>query len=464
MLRFFRGHRGLTLTQAAHTVGLSASALSLIETGKREAKLSVLTGLAEAYHVRVEDLFSTRAPSQRAALEIELEQAQRAPEFAALGVPSVRISPGLSTEALAALVGLHRALSEVRRERAATPESARQANTLLRSRMKAQDNYFGEIEVLAGDLLRHTEYQGGPVRNRLVDDIARRLGYSIVPAADLPFSTRTVTDRKHRRIFVPEVVSTKNELRSLTLQALGHVALGHDVPRDYGEFLEQRIEVNYFTAAIKVPEREAAALLIDAKARRELAIEDLAEEFEVSFETAAHRFTNLSTRHLEIPVHFMRVSREGIIHKAYSNDGVNFPADATGSVEGQRVCRYWTVREAFNQPWGSAYSQYTDTGAGTFWCTATIDETPDGPFSVSIGVPNAQVRWMRDRVTEHRAVSRCPDPRCCARPGEEVERRWRDAVFPDARLTPGLLSALPPGRFPGVDDVEVMEFLERRGP
>ena len=82
----------------------------------------------------------------------------------------------------------------------------------------------------------------------------------------------------------------------------------------------------------------------------------------MSYETAAHRFTNLATRHLDLPVHFMRISSSGVIYKAYENDGVHFPTDATGAIEGQRVCRYWTARVVFDRPdLSSAYQQYTDT-------------------------------------------------------------------------------------------------------
>jgi hypothetical protein len=107
----------------------------------------------------------------------------------------------------------------------------------------------------------------------------------------------------------------------------------------------------------------------------------------VSCETAAHRFTNLATRRLDIPVHFMRIASTGVIYKAYEN-GLHFPTDATGAIEGQRVCRYWTARAVFDRPdVSSAYQKYTDTTSGTYWCTAVVDRTPAGPFSVSVGVP-----------------------------------------------------------------------------
>jgi predicted transcriptional regulator len=81
----------------------------------------------------------------------------------------------------------------------------------------------------------------------------------------------------------------------------------------------------------------------------------------VSYETAAHRFTNLATRRLDIPVHFMRIASTGVIYKAYENDGVHFPTDTTGAIEEQRVCRYWTARAVFDRPDVSSAYQSTPT-------------------------------------------------------------------------------------------------------
>jgi hypothetical protein len=52
----------------------------------------------------------------------------------------------------------------------------------------------------------------------------------------------------------------------------------------------------------------------------------------------------------------------GIIYKAYENDGVVFPADATGAIEGQRMCRQWSGRQVFTaEDRFSPHYQYTDT-------------------------------------------------------------------------------------------------------
>jgi XRE family transcriptional regulator, fatty acid utilization regulator len=463
-LRHHRRRAGLTLADLAARVGLSASALSLIENGRREPRLSVLAGLADALDVELGALLSGGPPTRRAGLEVRWERAQRSAGFEALGIPRVKAGPGLPTEALEALVGLHEAVQSLQEQRAATPEYARLANADLRRRMRRVDNYFPAIESEAARLLSAIDHGPGPVTRSAVDRLASHIGYTVVPAEGLPGSTRTVTDMAHRRIYLPPARPGGRDGRALALQAIGHLVLRHEPPRDYAEFLAQRVEINYFAAAVLIPEATVVPMLQRARAERDIAIEDLRDAYAVSYETAAHRFTNLATRHLDLRVHFMRISADGTIYKAYENDGVRFPMDASGAIEGARVCRYWTAREVFEQPSGQAYQQYTDTGRGTFWCTAMVEPTSAGPFSVSVGVPYAQVRWMRGRDTTARGTSRCPDPECCTAPPPELEGRWKGKVWPSARAHSHLLAVMPPGVFPGVDETEVLQFVTDHAP
>ena len=94
-LRHLRRAAEMTLGDLAARIGMSASALSLIENGKREPKLSMLTAIAEAFGIPVTALLTPAPPSRRAALEIALERIQRADSFATLRVPPVKIGPRL---------------------------------------------------------------------------------------------------------------------------------------------------------------------------------------------------------------------------------------------------------------------------------------------------------------------------------------------------------------------------------
>jgi predicted transcriptional regulator/DNA-binding XRE family transcriptional regulator len=462
-VRQLRKSRGWTLQDLAVRVGRTTSALSMLENGRREPRLSLLQSLAEAFAVPVADLLGAAPLDRRAELEVELQRAQASPLYQSLGLPEVRPGPRLPVPALEALVGLHRELVRQSTVHLATPEEARRANTQLRTLMRDRDNYFAEIEQAAGDVLAGAGHDGGPLTERDVTAIVGRLGFTLHREADLPHAARSVIDLKHKRIFVPHPRDGRGHgRRQVILQAVGHIVLGHREPAGYADFLRQRVEVNYFAAAALIPQMPAVRLLQDVKAARDIAVEDLRDAFAVSYETAAHRFTNLATRHLGIPVHFMRVHESGTIYKAYENDGVTFPTDVTGAIEGQPACKHWTARAAFTRRQAGAYQQYTDTPNGTFWCTTLVEPAENGNFSVTVGVPYAHVRWFRGRETSERDRSTCPDPACCRTPPPELSRDWEGLVLASARAHTHLLAALPPGTFPGVDDTEILRFLEDR--
>lgn len=464
-IRQLRSDRGLTLDDLGTELGRAASQVSVIENGKRELKIGELQKLARILGVTVDELLSPEAPSKRAALEIALERAQRGPLYSSLPLPALPVRKSLSDEAIETILGLHDELQRLHRERAATPEEARRANTELRAAMRKRNNYFAELETTARDLLDAVGHAGGPLSQRVASDLASHLGFALHYVPDLPASTRSVTDLRNGRIYLPVGQAAGGDPRSTLLQALASHVLGVSEPKDYADFLRQRVETNYLAGALMVPEHTAVAFLQSAKEKRELSVEDLRDAFAVSYETAAHRFTNLATEHLGIPVHFLKVYEGGTISKAYENDNAAFPTDALGAVEGQLVCRYWSARRVFDvADRFSPYHQYTDKPAGTYWCTSRIESSSRGDFSVSVGTPFAHVKWFRGRDTTYRSVSTCPDENCCRRPPADLAGRWGQHALPSARMNSSLLAAMPTGMYPGVDSTEVFRFLESHAP
>jgi predicted transcriptional regulator len=426
--------------------------------------LSLLQSIAAALDVPVEDLLRPEPPSRRASLEIALERAQREPSYASLGLPPLRPSPRIPTDVLEHVVALHDELHRRDERFAATPEAARQANVDLRRHMRSVDNYFPEIELAAGSALKAVNYTGGALPQRLISELAAHFGFSLHNVTDLPESTRSVTDLEHRRIYLPQQPAG-HDPRYVVLQTIGHFALGHTDPTDFADFLRQRVEANYFAAATLIPEEAAMRFLAEAKRDRAIDIEDMRDVFAVSHETAAHRFTNLATRNLDLPVHFSRTDASGTIYKAYENDGLAFPQDATGAIEGQIACREYSSRQVFTAPerYGT-YAQYTDTPGGTFFCTAHVQPGTGGDFAVCVGVPFQHAKWFRHSDTHRRRRSTCPAMSCCRRPPAEMSQRWNGRAWPSAKAHTHLLAALPPGTFPGVDTTDVYTFLDRHTP
>ena len=166
-LRHLRRSRGLTLAELGDRVGRAPSALSLLENGRREPKLSVLEDLATALSVPVEELLLRQAPSRRAQLEIALQDAQRDPGYAELGLPHLKVGTRVPTEVLEHLVKLASALREQRSRPAATPEEARAANAELRA----------AIERAADGALKAAGYTGGALSQGMLLSVVSHHGF-----------------------------------------------------------------------------------------------------------------------------------------------------------------------------------------------------------------------------------------------------------------------------------------------
>ncbi|WP_166870388.1 MULTISPECIES: helix-turn-helix transcriptional regulator [unclassified Salinibacterium] len=461
-IRHYRNEAGLTLDQLGAAVGMAGSQLSLMENGKREPRITLLGSIATTLGVEVADLLNSAPPNARAGLEIELERAQRGAVYGALGLPQLRPGRTMSDETLAALVGMHRELARRAKEAIATPEEARRANTDLRLGMRKRNNYLPEIEQLAQDVLKRVGHTTGALTHRSVSRMAQDLGFELVHVNDLPHSARSVTDLENGRIYLPPAsIPGGHGLRSMALQAIAHRLLKHSEPSSYAEFLRQRLEINYFAAACLMPLQQSVDFLHAAKADRNIAVEDFRDAFGVTHEAAALRFTNLATEHLDMTVHFLRVGDDGAVYKAYENDGMRLPVDVTGSVEGQLVCRYWSARMAFSRTNRTTeFYQYTDTPEGTFWESTQTGTTNAEEFSITVGVPFNDAKWFRGRETTNRMQSQCPDVSCCRRPSAELTERWHGKAWSSAKLHAHILSPLPSGTFPGVDDQELYQFLD----
>ena len=456
----------LTLEDLGARIDAAPSQLSLIENGRREPRLSLLTDLAGALGVTVADLLDESPPNERSALEIDLERAQAGAAYRELGLPSVRPSRGMHDDVLRALVGLHRELDRRARLAIATPEEARRANTRQRAAMQRVDGYLPEIEALASRDTEAVGHRGGALTHRTVSLMAERMGLTLVHVADLPHSARCVLDLENGRIYLPPAsLPGGHGLRSLALQALAHLVLGHGEPVDYADFLRQRQEASYYAAACLMPLEPAVGFLEQAKRERNIAIEDLRDAFGVTHEAAALRFTNVATSRLGIRVHFLRVNGDGSVMRAYENDGLPLPVDATGSTEGQLVCRHWSARTAFARSTRTTeYYQYTDTPKGTFFEATQTGQGDSDEFSITVGVPYQESKWFRGRDSSQRAVSRCPALTCCRRPEPGAVERWHGRTWASARVHAHIFSPLPQGTYPGIDDRELYDFLESHAP
>ncbi|MEE9416027.1 MAG: helix-turn-helix domain-containing protein [Acidimicrobiales bacterium] len=469
-IRHLRKHRGMTLNDLSEAVGRPAPYLSQLENGRVEAKLSLLDDLARVFGVEAADLLDPTPPDRRSELELALARTQDNPRYQQLGLPRIKVSSKLSDDVLETIVGLFGAmpdddLDERGGQRAG--DRARYANARLRQEMRDCDNYFPQIEEVANDALEAVGYPGsGPVSERLLTSIAAHFGFTLERVRGMPSSARSVTDQRRRIIYIPDRDGLKvRAARSVVLQTLGHFALDHQTTEDFADYLRQRIESNYFAAAVLCPKQASVDLLLRQREERDISIEDLKEMFYISYEMAAHRFTNLATEFLAIPVHFIRSDSGGVIRKAYENDGIPFPKVVDGTLEGQRIPRQWGTRQA----WQSSDSfllhyQHTTTDNGDFWCATYIENVADkSPYAITIGTSAEFAHRFRGGDTIRRINARNSD----IQPDPDMVERWSEVAWPSASQRSHVLTALPAGSqdftpFPGVDLVDVYRFLDRQ--
>ena len=470
-LRHLRREAGLTLAVLGERIGRPASFLSQVENGRIEPKLGVLGELADALGCATVDLLDPTPPSRRAALEMELDRHQSGPWRTTLELPEVRAGARLDDDILEALVGLYRALPDVEVSRSGLAnmeagDRARLANIALRTEMRARDNYFAEIEQRAAEDLVAAGYGGeGPPTEKGMVDLAAHHGFTVERVKGMPRTARSVTDTRRRVIYIPQRDDLSvRAARSVVLQTLGHFALEHAETTDFEGYLRQRIESNYYAAAVLIPEEAAVGFLSGARSDCDLSIEDLKERYYVSYEMAAHRFTNLATRHLGIPVHFLRTDPEGTVTKAYENDGVRFPADPDGGLEGARLGRNWGARQAWD---GSDLLHYQRTvmDGGDYWCVTYIENaTERTPYAVTLGCRVEHADAFRGGDTLRRVDARGGDEQA----DEGLLRRWEGVAWPSASERSFVLTALPSAAreftpFPGIDLMDVYRFLDRNG-
>src|SRR5271155_3443391 len=178
-LRHLRRTRGLTLTELGERVGRAPSALSLLENGRREPKLSLIEQLASALGVPVADLLSKQPPSRRAQLEIALADAQQDPSYQHLGLPQLKIGARVPTDVLEHLVAVAAELRAQRSKPAATPEEARAANAALRDAMRERGNYFPDIEAAASAALERAGYVGGALTQGMLLSVVAHHAFSV---------------------------------------------------------------------------------------------------------------------------------------------------------------------------------------------------------------------------------------------------------------------------------------------
>ncbi|MCA9529207.1 MAG: DUF2083 domain-containing protein [Myxococcales bacterium] len=123
---------------------------------------------------------------------------------------------------------------------------------------------------------------------------------------------------------------------------------------------------SYFAGALLLP----YGPFYDEVRRTRYDVEQLAQRFESSYETVAHRMCNLADPERPgVPMHFVRVDVAGNLSKRYSGDGIRF-------THGEGSCPKMAVHLAFLTPsvLTKQYSRFPD--GTTYFCFAKVVSEP----------------------------------------------------------------------------------------
>ncbi len=398
-LRELRIERGFQQADVARKLGVSAAYMNLIEKGKRAVQLPLLWKALAFYGVELEPFMASLGDAK---LEDSLALLLDEPLLRSLQISEEDLL-SLSSEPKAAqtitalfnlyknarsqldqlLVALHRAERDATEERAisAAPDGVRfdySPFDEVIDFLQANENYFPALEEAAEKLRRDC----GWGRRILSDQIAQALGtrFGVKVEMEPPGRSARGETSVIRRYDADQCVITlsgnllEQRLKFQLAHTIGLRLLDetpnalHDLA---GRFVPHHAETpklikvhlaNYFAGALLLPYEDFYREVLRTRYDAEL----LADAFEVSYETVAHRMCNLADpRRKGIPMHFLRSDIGGNVSKRYAGTGIRFPA-GTGS------CPKWAVHMAFLTPSviTKQYSIFPD--GSTYFCFAKV--------------------------------------------------------------------------------------------
>lgn len=389
-LRELRLRRGLQQSEVARRLKISPAYLSLIEKGRRVVQLPLLFQALELYDVAVEDFMASlgerRADDGLARLLDE--PLLRSLNLVEEDLTSLSAEPRMVTT-ITALFNLykntrsqldHVIASIAQRERQADEDSVRfdySPYDEVTDFLEQNHNWFELLEERAQQFRRDCAFG----RRVTSDDLERGLRDQIsvrvhrVPKRADSSVIRTWNAKERILTVSDELFEQRLKFQLAHTVALGlfdEEALHEPILQGYrGQHAETRrlIKIhlaNYFAGALLLPYPEFYREVMSTRYDVEL----LAQLFESSYETVAHRMCNLSDpRRRGVPMHFLRVDVAGNISKRYAGDGIRFPHQG-GS------CPKMAVHLAFLTPSviTKQYSAFPD--GSTYFCFAKVVSEP----------------------------------------------------------------------------------------
>ncbi len=347
-LRQLRRELGLTQSDMAADLEISASYVALLERNQRPLTADMLLRLARTYRMDMSELAGDGGAEQTARLQAVLKD----PMFGDIDLPALASAdvavnyPGIA-EALLRVYTAYREEHLALADRGAAGAAlADAADPVADSRrfLGARRNSFPALDEAAEALAGRVAEAGGAAGWLKA---AHGLRVRRLPSDVMAGSMRRL-DKHRDAVLLDEGLDGAGQAFQLALQIV-YLELRRPIDlllRDgqfsgpEGERLTRRALASYAAAALLMP-YGAFAKAVEAK---RYDIEALGRQFGASFEQVAHRLTTLQKPGQErVPFFFLRVDQAGNVSKRL--DGAGFPFARHGG-----SCPLWSVHRVFETP------------------------------------------------------------------------------------------------------------------
>ncbi len=389
-LRELRIKRGLPQGEVARRLEISPAYLSLIEKGKRVVQLPLLFKAIELYGVTMEDFMASlgaRRVDDGLAHLLD-EPLLRSLNLAEEDLVSISAEPKMVTT-ITALFNLYKntrsqldgLLADIsHRERGAADEESLRFDYSpfdeVSDFLEKHRNWFPALEERAEEFRRTSGFGRIVSSDALISSLRDHLGVQVELLPPQAGSVIRRWDAEKGCLWLHSHLGEQRmkfqlahviALRLFDDEGVHKQWLAESSTR-HGES-HQLIKIhlaNYFAGALLLP----YSSFYDEVHRTRYDVELLAQMFQSSYETVAHRICNLGDpKRRGLPMHFLRVDIAGNISKRYSGDGIRFPHH-DGS------CPKLAVHLAFLTPnvIAKQYSMFPDRT--TYFCFAKVVGDP----------------------------------------------------------------------------------------
>jgi len=416
-IKSFRRQLGLQANRLAEQLGISASYLNLIESGKRKIDGDLLLKVCEELKIDLSDL--TNKSDLNLVNDIsELLDDQLFEDLDILG-PEVKDLVNTNPKIAKALIKLgdnfkqkdHEIINKVENLSGKIIDSRKTAfpGEVISDFLQEKKNYFPKLEEFANNVFEKVQKNNRTRYVALCEFLKTEYSITVkdvIPDEGKPFSKIFYKNKKEL------LLSDYNSLETKKLHAAAQIAQEGAMkeindylsefkfPTEESKRLTQIALLNYCGAAILMPYKlfhsECKKLKYD--------LELLQNTFATSFEQVAHRVTSLQDPKLPgIPFHFLRVDVAGNISKRFSLSGIEIPRYGG-------ACPRWNVYSAFSRPGVIQAAVSKMTNGEKYVCIARTVEKGVGRYGqkksmLSIGL-GCEAKYAKDFVyTENLSLS-----------------------------------------------------------